>query len=213
MLRRPSIRSTVTTVAAACILVGGANLASYATTGKVLGLGSGHHAAGTAGAGSGAATSQKTIVFHLGAVGKKFNAGTAHLLKSKVPTGTYQVGMSGTLIDTGSTGSDSYSCLIGDKNDTTRVLGGTSSNIKRIYALDGDAQGNFKFGVLANTNHVQKVDRAKIVFGCIFNGDGKFVEKRTLTFTFKPVKATNKSASPINIVPRSGVRKLSSLLH
>jgi hypothetical protein len=39
MFRRPSIRSTVTTLAAATVLVGGADLASYAATGQPLVLG------------------------------------------------------------------------------------------------------------------------------------------------------------------------------
>jgi hypothetical protein len=46
MLRRPSIRSTVTTLAAAAVLVGGADLASYAATGHPLVLGH-SNAAGT----------------------------------------------------------------------------------------------------------------------------------------------------------------------
>jgi hypothetical protein len=211
MLRRPSIRSTVTTIAAACVLVGGANLASYAATGNVLALGG--HAAGAKAfsSGAGASTVAKTLTFHLGSPGKTFNGGSAHFQAGKVPTGTYEVGMSGILLDTGGT-TDSYSCLLADKKDVKKVLAGDSANLQRIYALDGDSQGNFKFGVLANTNHVQKVDRAKIVFGCVFNGTGPFKVKRTLTFTLKPVKATNKSGSSIDILPKSGVRKLSGLL-
>jgi hypothetical protein len=210
MLRRPSIRSTLTTVAAACVLVGGANLASYAGTGFT--LGSGPHAAGSAASGAGASSGPKTIKFHLGAPGASFAGGSAHLLTAKVPTGNYAVGMSGIMLDSPGSGTDSYSCLVADKKDVTKVLGGTSQNLRRVYALDGDSQGNFKFGVLDNTNHAQKVDRAKIVFGCVFNGTGPFKVKRTLTFTFRPVKVSSKSGSPIDILPKSGVRRLSELL-
>ncbi len=47
MLRRPSLRSTVTTLAAAAVLVGGADLASYAATGHPLVLGHANSAGGT----------------------------------------------------------------------------------------------------------------------------------------------------------------------
>lgn len=47
MLRRPSIRAAVTTLAAAGILVGGANLASYAATGHPLILGHANATVGT----------------------------------------------------------------------------------------------------------------------------------------------------------------------
>jgi hypothetical protein len=47
MLRRPSIRSTVTTLAAAAVLVGGADLASYAATGNAFILGHANAAGGT----------------------------------------------------------------------------------------------------------------------------------------------------------------------
>jgi hypothetical protein len=47
MLHRPSIRPTVTTLAAAAVLVGGADLASYAATGHPLVLGQSNSAVGT----------------------------------------------------------------------------------------------------------------------------------------------------------------------
>jgi hypothetical protein len=47
MFRRPTIRSTVTTLAAAAVLVGGADLASYAATGNPLVLGHANSAGGT----------------------------------------------------------------------------------------------------------------------------------------------------------------------
>jgi hypothetical protein len=47
MFRRPRLRSTVTTLAAAAVLVGGADLASYAATGNPLILGHANSAVGT----------------------------------------------------------------------------------------------------------------------------------------------------------------------
>jgi hypothetical protein len=47
MFRLPSVRSTVTTLAAAAVLVGGANLASYAANGHPLLLGHANRAVGT----------------------------------------------------------------------------------------------------------------------------------------------------------------------
>ena len=47
MTRRPSLRSVVTTLAAAAVLVGGANLASYAATGNALVLGHANNSVGT----------------------------------------------------------------------------------------------------------------------------------------------------------------------
>ncbi len=47
MFPRPSLRSTVTTLAAAAVLVGGADLASYAATGHPLVLGKANSAVGT----------------------------------------------------------------------------------------------------------------------------------------------------------------------
>jgi hypothetical protein len=197
-----SLRTVLATAAAAGLLVGGVSLASYATTR--------HDSAG--GAGAGASSEPKTLVFHLGSPGRQFAGDSAHFLGGKVPTGTYQVGMSGIVLDKASGGSDSYSCLVADKRDVKKVLAGTSASLRRIYALEGEGQGDFNFGVVASTNHVQKVDRSKIVVGCAFNGVGPFVVKRTLTFTFRPVKSTNKSAAPVDIVPEARVRKLSNLL-
>jgi hypothetical protein len=47
MLRRPSLRASLTTVAAATVLVAGADLASYAATGHPLVLGQSNSAVGT----------------------------------------------------------------------------------------------------------------------------------------------------------------------
>jgi hypothetical protein len=47
MIGRPSLRASVTTLAAAALLVGGANLASYAATGKPLILGHANKAGST----------------------------------------------------------------------------------------------------------------------------------------------------------------------
>jgi hypothetical protein len=246
MFRRPSIRSTVTTLAAAAVLVGGADLASYAATGHPLILGHGNSAGTTTalkntgrgpalslssskhapplvvnssklvkhlnadrvGGRSASALEPKTIRFHLGSPGQTFAGDTQHVFSAKVPTGTYQIGLTGLLTESPSTSGDSYTCLIADKAKLLALFGGGSlSNFTGFYALDGDTQGSFKYGVLDDTNHAQKVTRSSIAYGCLFTGPDAFKVRRTLTFTLHPVTATDKSGTPLSIT-RSGARHL-----
>jgi hypothetical protein len=201
MLRRPSLRAAVTTVAAAVVLVGGAGLASYAAT---------SHGPDARAA---KASEPKTIVFHIGKPGKKV-VGNATILKSaKVPKGTYEVGVSGFITETDSGATDSYSCVVADQKTIIRILRGhgTGLDFARVYALDGEAHGGFRFGAVNGFNPAQKIERPKIAVGCVFSGTGKFTISRTLTFTLKPVKVTNKSGTPI-IVTKSETRALDQSL-
>lgn len=161
-----------------------------------------------------AASQPKTLKFHLGKPGKVFAGGTIHLFTGKVPKGTYEIGMSGLIEDTGISGTDSYTCLVADKKDLVRLLGSSNpnANIKRFYAVDAHGQQEPDSLELDSTNPAQKVDRTKIAFGCLFSGDGQFKIKRTVTFTFRAVKVTNESGSPITLT-RSGARKLAGLVH
>ena len=196
---RPSLRSSVTTLAAAVVLVGGASLASYATTNH------GH--------GAGAATATpKTIKFHFGSPGKTFNTtNPVHLFTAKVPKGTYEVGLSGLLLDQAGGSTDNYTCLLSDKKTILKLLGGSGPNpdFSRVYALDGASQsdGGFAFGLVDSTNPVAKVDRPNIVYGCILSGTGPYVVGRTPTFTLTPVKVTSKSGTPLPIA-KSQARRL-----
>jgi hypothetical protein len=244
MFRRPSIRSTMTTLAAAAVLVGGADLASYAATGQPLVLGHANSAGGTTslkntgrgsalclntgkkyapltvnssklvkhlnadkvGGKSASTLEPKTIRFHLGSPGRTFAGDTQHVFSAKVPKGTYQLGLTGLVTQSPSTSGDSYTCLIADKAKMLALFaGGSPSNFSGFYAIDGDTQGAFKYGVLDDTNHAQKVTKSSIAFGCLFTGPDAFTVRRTMTFTLRPVTATDKSGTPLSIT-RTGAR-------
>jgi hypothetical protein len=200
MIRRPSLRSTVTTVAAAAVLAGGASLASYAAT---------SHGHGT---GGGTSSEPKTIKYTLGSPGKIYKGNTDHLFTTKVPKGTYQIGMSGLVLDNAGGDSDTYTCLLADKKNIQHVLGGGNPNYALWYALDGDAKGNFKYGVVNYSNNAQKIDRPNVVFGCVFSGTGPYTVARTVTFTLRPVKVTAKSGTPLPVAKSQG-RRLVGKLH
>jgi hypothetical protein len=236
----------VTTVAAAAVLVGGADLASYAATGHPLVLGHANSAGSTTSlknTGRGPALSlnsskhsspltvnssklvkhlnadkvgglsasklePKTIRFHLGSPGQTFAGNSQHVFSGNVPKGTYQVGLTGLVTQSPSTSGDSYTCLIADKAKLLALFGGGPlSNFSGFYALDGDTQGSFKYGVLDDTNHAQKVTSSSIAFGCLFTGPDAFKVRRTLTFTLRPIAATDKSGTPLSIT-RTGARHL-----
>jgi hypothetical protein len=202
MLRRPPLRTVLATAAAAALLVGGADLAANATTSH------GH------GAASAKPTAQpRTITFHIGKPGKKFQGGSTHLLSAKVPQGTYEVAVSGFLLVNGGSGTATYSCLVADRKTILKGLNGgfKPKSFRRVYALDGDGQGSFKFGDVNNFNPAQKIDRP-IAMGCILSGSGTFTVARTVTFTLRPVKVTAKSGTPI-FVTRSETRRLSGVFH
>jgi hypothetical protein len=205
MLSRPSLRAVLATTAAAGLLVGGANLASYAAT---------HHGHGAGASAAAKSTQPKTITFHLGKPGKKFAGSSTHLVSAKVPKGTYEVAMTGLILDPDTIAStDSYSCLVSDRRTILKALHGsiTPATYTHFYALDGDGQGSFKFGALDSYNPAQRIDRPTIALGCIFSGTTPWTIARTLTFTLRPVKVTSEHTSPI-LVARSQARRLSSLL-
>jgi hypothetical protein len=203
MLRRPPLRAVLATAAAATVLVGGVNLASYAA---------GHHQ----GTGSAAKPSAqpKTIKFHIGSPGATFNGGSTHLFSAKVPKGTYEISMSGLLVDQ-STGSDNLTCLVADKKTLTRLLGhpGSFAGAQRLYSIftQSQADSTTGFGLLDSTNPAVKVDRAKIVYGCALSGTGPFLVARPPVFTLRPVKVTNKSGHHYT-PPVAKVQKLTRAL-
>ncbi len=200
MIRRPSLRSSVTTISAVAVRVGGASLASYAATGR------GH----ATGAGA-TASEPKTIKYTLGSPGKIYHGNTDHLFTTKVPKGTYQIGISGLVLDNAGSDSDSYTCLVADKKNIQHVLGGGNPNDALWYALDGDRKGAFKYGVVNYSNSAQRIARPNIVFGCIFDGTGPFTVARTLTFTLRPVRVTAEKGKPLPVA-KSQARRLAGKL-
>lgn len=204
-MSRPPLRVVLATAAAAGLLVGGVNLASYATTR--------HDSAGGAGAGS----QPKTLVFKIGTKGQKFNGGSAHLYSARVPTGNYEISMSGIALDRAAPSiGDSLACLVADKRTLTYILGhpGSLRGAQRLYGLLNQTQqdGGDAIGILDQTNPAAKVDRKKIVYGCTFNGTGPFQVVRPLQFTLTPVKVDNQKSGARYQLPTTKVRQLAHAL-
>lgn len=190
MLTRPSLRAVIATTSAAALLVGGADLASYAAT---------HHGPSRA---SGSKSAQpRAITFHLGQVGAQYNAGSAHVFTAKVPKGTYRVSMSGLLTETGGSG-DAIVCTIADKTAFVRLIEHPSAHqlLNRLYELVIQNQSDdlSTFGLFEGTNPVVKISRT-ITYGCLLEGSGTFTVGRVPVFTLTPVKSDNQKGKPLPI--------------
>jgi hypothetical protein len=201
MFTRPSLRAVLATTGAAALLVGGANLASYAAT---------HHGHG----GSAKASASKTTVFTLGSPGQKFAGNTAHLFTAKVPKGTYQMTMSGIAVDSAASDTDNVTCVFVDQKTLTHLLhsSGSLKGGQRLYALLSSQGTDSNFGFINQTNPAAKVDRPNIVYGCTFNGTGPFQVVRPLQFTMTPVKATKGKSTGKYHLPATKVRDLARAL-
>jgi hypothetical protein len=198
-----SLRAVLATATAAGLLVGGISLASYATTRHEAGSGSG--------SGAGAKSQPKTLVFKVGSKGQQFNGGSARLYNGKVPKGTYEISMSGIVLDRAAPATgDAIACLVADKRTLSYILNhpGSLRGSQRLYALLGQNQldGGEQIGLIDQTNPAAKVDRRKIVFGCTFNGTGPFEVARPLQFTLTPVKVDNQKAGARFQLPITKVR-------
>jgi hypothetical protein len=204
-----SLRVVLATAASAGLLVGGITLASYATTR--------HDSAGGAG-GAGGSSAPKVLKFHLGVQNQTYNGGAFRLFTAKIPTGNYAVSMSGVFLDQAVDDSgDSYSCLAADKKDLLKALtSGSGASFKRIYSATGqdfDTTGSFNFGIFTDTNPAAHVDRSKIMFGCVFNGDGPYKISRVPVFTFTPVKVDGRSGKRfVPPTPKADLRRLREAL-
>jgi hypothetical protein len=179
MLRRPPLRAVLATSAAAALLVGGANLASYAAT---------HHGHGA----SAKSSAAKTLVFHLGKPGKVMNGDTFHLFNAKVPKGTYSVSMSGIIAPAGGDPTDNISCVVGDKKVLVHLFNGSGvgKSGNGLYLIEGQTQSvpPGETGFIDQTNPAATVTRTKLLVGCVLNGPDKFQVVRPMVFTFTPVR-------------------------
>jgi hypothetical protein len=193
MLSRPSLRTIVATTTAAALLVGGAQLASYATT---------HHGHG-AGASTAAKSSQpKTITFTLGSNTQVFAPNSQHLFTAKVPKGTYAVGISG-FVSTASSTDDNYTCLLVDKRALLH-LAGSSGSLAGTQRLSSAAEAaasdaGFGYGIIGDYNPVAKVDRSTILYGCVFNGTDTYTVARPVEFTLTPVKPSHQKGKKFTL--------------
>jgi hypothetical protein len=158
MFTRPPLRAVLATTAAAGLLVGGANLASYAAT---------HHGH-SSGTSAKPHAQPKTIAYHLGSPGQAM--GNTRLFSAKVPKGTYEVSISGWLSDDVSTTGDSVTCVLADKKALFHLLNhpGSLTGAQRFYAITGGSEDKtYDFAVMDNSNPVAKIDRRNISYGCL----------------------------------------------
>ena len=187
--------------------VGGVSLASYATT---------RHEG--AGGGAGASSAPKVIKFHVGVQNQSFHGGAFRLYSAKVPTGNYSVSMSGVFADEAVDETGDGSCLLADKKTLVKALtsGGGTPSFKRIYSATGqdfDTTGGFSFGIYSDTNPAVHIDRAKIMFGCVFNSGGPYRIIRVPVFTLTPIKVDGRSGTRfIPAPPKADIRRLIAAL-
>lgn len=226
MIHRPSLRATVTTIAAAAVLVGGAQLTSYAATGHPLLIGKANSGVGTTSlknAGRGPALSLNTsksspplVVnskkmvknlnaasvggksaaqleptvwrYHLGKDNTAISATTGHFFTTKLPTGTYEVTMSGILTSTVST--DQYICAIGDKQ---RILANDIGGLF-TYALNTYAAPIF------SDTYTTKISKNRpVLFGCNLSGTGTVTTAKAVQFTFRSISVKDKKGTTFTI--------------
>jgi hypothetical protein len=226
MLHRPSLRATVTTLAAAAVLVGGAQLTSYAATGHPLLIGKSNSGVGTttlknagrgpalslnssksspplvvnssklvkhlnasAVGGKSAAQLEPTVWrYHLGKDNTAISATANHFFTTKLPTGTYEVTMSGILTSTVST--DQYICAIGDKQRiVANDIGGLFT-----YALNA-----YTTPVFSDTYTTKITKNRPVLFGCNLGGTGTVTTAKPVQFTFRAISLKDKKGTHFTI--------------
>jgi hypothetical protein len=241
---RPTIRSTATTLAAAAVLVAGANIATYAATGNSLLLGHSNTAgnttslkntgrgsalslntaksaapfivnsskmvknlnANTVGGKTAAQLNPATLTYRYGTVGTAYPTGTPQLYTANIPKGSYDIDLSGLVLESGSGGSDSYQCLVMDKAALLAAIhGGGTPPYSKWYLLTGDAEGTYNYGILNSVNTAQKIT-GPVAYGCIWNGSGTYTPARQVQFTFRPVTATTKHGSVLPLTKSAAKR-------
>jgi hypothetical protein len=156
-----------------------------------------------------------TVVrFPIGSQGQSFPGGTNALFYAKLPaTGTYQVGITGLVSETGGTTGDSVTCLVIDKAALDAALGGGSLDFSKVYAATETVSGDSTFGFLTYTNHAQKIASKNVGLGCTFSSStGTFTNARQIAITFKPESVTNKAVGGAVPLPKSSTRKLLAAL-
>jgi hypothetical protein len=189
MQHRLSMRSSLTTLAAATVLVGGASIAGYAAT---------SHSGGS----GGAATSSSLITYKFGHAGSPFSV-AQHFVKIPAPVGTYQITMSG--IWTSSTNTDDLACLVVDKNAFA------GSDLSLIYALEQESlDTSDNANIISQTAYAHFTKGQKLVVGCTTEGDtGPVTLAQPLEINFKKVTQTITKGTPIQI-SKSGLNRLAS---
>jgi hypothetical protein len=232
MFRRPSVRASVTTLAAAGILVGGANLATYAATGQPLILGHANSAGTTTSlrnAGRGPALSLNSarsvppLVVNSSKMVKHLNANkvgglTAAQLSPSLTT--YRVGHAGAPLSTG----QHFFKIPSPKGLTQIGVNGiwegatsgdnitclvadsrvlTSMDVAQIYSLPAATAGDPNGNVVDETTFVTLPKHRKLLIGCQVNATAPATIVQPIAFTFKPVSMRVKHGTPTTIAKNS----------
>ena len=206
MFRRPSVRASVTTIAAATILVGGANLAAYAASGHPLILGHSNSAGTTTklkNLGRGPALSLNSarsvpplvvnsskMVRHLNA--NKVGGLTVSQLNPAIST--YKLGSSGGVLTNDQhlfqinapKGNTEFTMTGIWTSDTStdnmqcviidKALLASPSDITKIYALTVKSQTSTDEAVINQTGFAHFPSGHQLIFGCITTGDTGVVQ-------------------------------------
>jgi hypothetical protein len=150
-----------------------------------------------------AAQLEPTVLrYTLGRDNSPISATTNHFFTTKLPTGTYEVQMSGILTSTVAT--DTYFCAIGDKD---RILANDIGGIF-TYAVD-----TYASPILSDT-YTTKISKSRpVLFGCNLAGTGTVTTAKALQFTFRPISVQNKKGTPFTIPGPRNAPRGPSLLH
>jgi hypothetical protein len=221
MIARPSLRSTVTTLAAAAVLVGGADLASYAATGNAFVLGH-SNTAGTTTAlkntGRGPALSLNSaknvppLVVNSSTLVKHLNANEVGGLKATQLSpniDTYRVGSPG-----GSLAPTEHFFKIKSPSGPTEIgvhgiwEGATTGDemqclvldqrllstmdLSLIYSLPTATDGDPNGNIIDETTYVNLPKHKTLVFGCQNTGASDATIIQPITFTFRSVPTVTK---------------------
>jgi hypothetical protein len=234
MFHRPSLRSTVTTLAAAAVLVGGADLASYAATGHPLILGHANSAVGTTSLkniGRGPALSLNSaksappLVVNSGKMVKHLNAnmvGGMSASKLNPSYGLYQLGHPGGTLSldphiftiTPPTGYVHWS-LTGVWTSQTSTDGmfciifdkryvNNPSNLAFIYAEFSKSLSDPDAPFIQQQGFAHFTKHQRLLIGCEASGTGPIQIAQPITFSFHKIAAHVKHGTPFS--PKAALR-------
>ncbi|HEY3527954.1 MAG TPA: hypothetical protein VGK78_02300, partial [Nocardioides sp.] len=150
----------------------------------------------------------KLLRWHLGAVGTTFANGASDLFKVTVPKGTYQVTLSGLLVQSGASTTDSWQCLAVDYH---KLLDNPSSpDISGIWALGGHQWSDWDAAVLDYTSAPITLTQPRaMLYGCQFSGTtGTITAYQPPTFVFHKVTVANQTQGSPVVLPKSATSHL-----
>ena len=125
--------------------------------------------------------------YHLGKDTTPISA-AAHFFTTKLPTGTYEVTMSGILTSTVST--DSYICAAGDKQ---RIL---ANDIGGLFTY---AVNPYTSPIFSDTYTTKITKNRPVLFGCNLSGTGTVTAAKSVQFTFRAISLKDKKGTPFTI--------------